>query len=123
MFNVAKSFGSFAVDDLEEAKKFYGETLGLDVKENEMGVLDVGSHQIIYPKPDFKPADFTVFNLFVTSIEAAVDELTGKGVTFEQYDMGEYGKTNAKGIMTGGGQSIAWFKDPAGNTLSLIEHD
>ncbi len=125
MFKNTKAFSGFSVDDLEKAKKFYGETLGLEVSEMEMGVLDLhiagGSHILIYPKPNHTPATFTILNFPVDDIEAAVDELTKVGIRFEQYDLPDI-KTDAKGIARGtGGPNIAWFKDPAGNILSVLE--
>lgn len=120
------SFSSFSTDDIEKAKEFYGATLGLEATtDKEMGILTVkmtnGGQFIIYPKgADHSPANFTVLNLVVEDIATAVDELAGKGVAFEHYDS-EYIKTDEKGIASGGpGPSIAWFKDPAGNILSVI---
>jgi catechol 2,3-dioxygenase-like lactoylglutathione lyase family enzyme len=116
------TFSSFSVDDLDRAQAFYEKTLGLPVNRTEMG-LDLklpGSAVFIYGKPNHTPATFTVLNLVVADIESAVDELTGKGVTFEQYtgDM----KTDAKGISRdNGGPTIAWCKDPAGNFVSVIQ--
>lgn len=116
-----KAFASFSVDDLQKAKHFYGEALGLDVSESEMGLqLHPGHTDIfIYPKPNHSPASFTVLNFEVDDINTAVEELKSKGVRFEQYD-GEI-KTDEKGIHRDGGPSIAWFKDPAGNILSVLE--
>ncbi len=106
------------------AKSFYGETLGLDVKNGAMGFLEIdvpgGGHVTCYPKPDHQPATFTVLNLIVPNIDEAVDELNGKGVTMEQYDFGET-KTDARGVMRDEGPPIAWFKDPSGNVISIIE--
>ena len=121
MLETNKAFSSFSVNDLPAAKKFYGETLGLEVKESKEGLeLHPGENDIfIYPKPNHTPATFTVLNFLVTDIEGAVDELTQKGVQFEQYD-GEI-KTDEKGIHRNGGPTIAWFKDPAGNILSVVE--
>lgn len=119
-------FSTFAVKDLNETKRFYGETLGLNVSEEEEGLSLVvpGSEEIfIYPKDDHQPAVFTVFNLKVDDIGQAVDELTGRGIEFVQYD--EPLKTDEKGIFWGGrqgnGPNIAWFTDPSGNILSIIE--
>ncbi|HVT00740.1 MAG TPA: VOC family protein [Patescibacteria group bacterium] len=125
MFKDTKTFSSFSTDDLKRAKEFYGTTLGIETKDNEMGVLELhlgqGAMGMIYPKPDHKPATFTVLNFLVDDVEKAVDKLVAKGVTFEHYDMGEGMKTDEKGIMKNpDGGSIAWFKDPAGNILSLI---
>ncbi len=125
MFLENRIFSSFAVDDIEKAKTFYSETLGLKVSQNkEMGGLLTlefagGSRVMIYPKSDFIPATFTVLNFPVGNIEAAVDELASRGVKFEHYE-GNL-KTDPKGIFRSGGPLIAWFKDPAGNILSVIE--
>lgn len=122
------TFNSFTTDDLEASKKFYADTLGLKVVENEMGILEIraaGNNQfIIYPKGEHhQPANFTVLNFSVKDIEKVVDHLIGKSITFEQYP--EPMKTDEKGICwhpgDNKGPSIAWFKDPAGNILSLIE--
>jgi catechol 2,3-dioxygenase-like lactoylglutathione lyase family enzyme len=123
--NYVDSMSGFSVDDLDRAKQFYGATLGLDVHTNEMSILELklpgGGKGIIYPKPDHQAATYTVLNLIVSNIEAAVDELTAGGVTFEQYDR-EQMRTDAKGIVRNEyGPAIAWFKDPAGNIVSLIE--
>ena len=120
-----RSFSSFSTNDIGNAKNFYEKTLGLDLKQGEMGNLKlqpVGSGVVmIYPKGrDHAPASFTVLNFIVSDIEEAVKEMTGKGVIFEQY--GAPIKTDAAGICRNGeGPAIAWFKDPAGNILSLIE--
>lgn len=125
MFKNTKAFSGFSVNDLKKAKEFYGDTLGLEVSELEMGQLDLhiagGSHILIYPKSDHTPATFTILNFPVADIEGAVDQLTKLGIRFEQYDQPEI-KTDAKGIARGtGGPNIAWFKDPAGNILSVLE--
>ena len=125
MFENTKAFSSFSVDDLAAAKDFYGGTLGLDVSEQPEGLgihLEKGGDIFLYPKNNHEPATFTVLNFFVDNVERAVDELNGKGVSFEQYG-GEI-KTDEKGISRGnGGPVIAWFKDPAGNILSVVEAD
>ena len=123
MLNSSKAFSSFAVGDLDQAKQFYAGTLGINVKESKEGLeLHPGNTDVfIYPKPDHKPATFTVLNFLVEDIEAAVDDLKQKGVRFEQYE-GEI-KTDEKGIHRNGGPTIAWFKDPAGNILSVIEQE
>jgi predicted enzyme related to lactoylglutathione lyase len=124
MFN--KAFSSFSVDDAKKAKEFYSKTLGLEVKDipNMDGLLKMhfgdGSSLMIYQKPNHVPATFTVLNFHVKDVEKAVDELTAKGVKFEVYDEPNL-KTNEKGILSGGGPKIAWFKDPAGNILSVLE--
>jgi catechol 2,3-dioxygenase-like lactoylglutathione lyase family enzyme len=123
MFKDTKAFSGFSVDDLQKAKKFYGQTLGLEVTE-EHGLLFLniagGGKIIIYPKPNHTPATYTILNFPVGDIEQAVDELTRRGVQFERYDQKEL-KTDEKGIHRGGGPLIAWFKDPAGNILSVLE--
>lgn len=125
MFKDSKAFSSFSVDNLADAKAFYTDILGLEVTNNPMGVLEVhvsgSSHIMLYPKPNHEPATFTVLNFPVPDLEKAVDELISKGVVFEQYDS-EYLKTDSKGIARGNGKGpdIAWFKDPAGNILSVI---
>jgi predicted enzyme related to lactoylglutathione lyase len=124
MLKDGKAFSSFSVSDIGKAKEFYGKTLGLKVKDEEMGTisLDVGGGQnvMVYPKPNHQPASFTVLNFPVDSVEKTVDELNGKGVKFEQYG-GEI-KTDAKGISRdNGGPTIAWFKDPFGNIMSVME--
>lgn len=123
MFKPHKAFSSFSVDNLQQAKDFYENTLGLTVKEDEMGFLELSIKEnpiLIYPKPNHEPATFTVLNFPVEDVEKTVDELTSKGVKFEQYE-GEI-KTDEKGIARdSGGPSIAWFKDPAGNIISILE--
>jgi predicted enzyme related to lactoylglutathione lyase len=127
MFKDTKVFNSFSVKDLAEARQFYGETLGLNVSVLPMGLsiqLSGGGKLFIYAKPNHEPATFTVLNFQVDDIDAAVDQLGGLGITFEQYD-GEM-KTDEKGIVrsTGsGGPTIAWFKDPAGNILSVLQEN
>src|ERR1044072_4817412 len=121
MLETNKAFSSFSVDDLQKAKEFYAQTLGLKVKEAKEGVeLHPETTDVfIYPKPNHAPASFTVLNFLVDNIETTVDTLSGKGVKFEHYD-GEI-KTDEKGIHRDGGPTIAWFKDPAGNILSVVE--
>ncbi len=124
MFKHTKAFSGFSVDDVQKAKKFYSETLGLNVADNPMGLIELhieGSNNIIvYPKPDHTPATFTILNFPVNNIDEAVDKLTALGVRFEQY--GGNIPTDEKGICRSiMGPNIAWFKDPAGNTLSVIE--
>jgi catechol 2,3-dioxygenase-like lactoylglutathione lyase family enzyme len=121
MLETNKAFSSFSVDDLQKAKAFYADTLGLNVKESKEGLeLHPGETDVfIYPKPNHAPATFTVLNFLVDDIDTTVDELKQKGVQFEQYD-GEI-KTDEKGIHRNGGPTIAWFKDPAGNILSVVK--
>jgi catechol 2,3-dioxygenase-like lactoylglutathione lyase family enzyme len=126
MFKNTKAFSSFSVDDLKKAKGFYGETLGLEVSETPEGLglkLAGGGRVFLYPKPNHVPATFTVLNFPVDDIDQAVDGLAGLGVRFESYE-GEI-KTDEKGIFrgaeNGNGPNIAWFKDPAGNILSVLE--
>jgi catechol 2,3-dioxygenase-like lactoylglutathione lyase family enzyme len=123
MFAAAKPFGSFAVDDLAAARTFYGETLGLPVSE-EGGplVLHLAGDQriLVYPKPDHTPASFTILNFPVDDIDQALDELTARGVPIQRY---EGFQADARGIYRGQGHSIAWFTDPAGNVLSVIQED
>ena len=123
MFKDTKAFSGFSVNDLQKAKDFYGRTLGLEVSENPEGLaLHVagGTTIFIYPKPNHTPATFTILNFQVDDIEKAVDELTKLGVVFEQYE--EPIKTDEKGIHRGEvGPVVAWFKDPAGNILSVLE--
>lgn len=122
MFRDTKAFSGFSVNDLEKAKAFYGDVLGLPVKES-MGLevqLAGGNHVFIYPKNNHIPATFTILNFIVKDIEKAVEEMTRKGILFEQYE-GEL-ETDEKGIFRKGGPLIAWFKDPAGNILSVLEN-
>ena len=125
MLKHSKAFSGFSVDDIPKAKEFYAEVLGLEVKDNPMGVIELnieGENKIIiYPKPDHVPATFTVLNFPVINIDEAVDKLIKKGIVFEQYAAPI--KTDEKGICRsdGRGRDIAWFKDPAGNILSLVE--
>ncbi len=122
MFKIEKSVSSFSVNDLPKAKEFYEQTLGLKTTER-MGILELsfnnGNKVIAYPKPNHEPATFTVLNFPVDNVEQAVDDLTAKGVRFEQYT-GQL-QTDEKGISRGMGGTIAWFKDPAGNIFSLME--
>jgi catechol 2,3-dioxygenase-like lactoylglutathione lyase family enzyme len=123
MFKDANAFSGFSVDDVQRAKEFYGRTLGLEVAElNDMLELRLGSGAkvLAYPKPDHVPATFTILNFPIDDVEAAVDELTRRGVRFEIYDQGEL-KTDERGVFLGPGPKIAWFKDPAGNVLSVLE--
>jgi catechol 2,3-dioxygenase-like lactoylglutathione lyase family enzyme len=121
MLRDSASFSGFSSNDIEAAKRFYGETLGLDVTEDH-GILNLklagGQRVIVYPKENHEPATFTVLNFEVTDIDAAVDDLVAKGVAFERY---EGAGQDAKGIAREYPPPIAWFKDPAGNILSVIQ--
>ena len=125
MLGDSKAFSGFSANDIEKAKEFYGRTLGLKVSETN-GLLTLhlagGSNVLIYPKPNHTPATFTVLNFPVDDVDQAVDELAKRGVRFEIYDLPDI-KTDKKGIMRGKGPTIAWFKDPAGNILSVLEQD
>jgi predicted enzyme related to lactoylglutathione lyase len=122
VFKDSKAFSGFAVKELDAAKVFYGDTLGLDVKDQPMGTLGIGlgggATVLIYHKPDFVPATYTILNFPVPDVEAAVDRLTAAGVVMQHYpglDQDE------KGISRGQGPTIAWFTDPSGNILSVLE--
>jgi catechol 2,3-dioxygenase-like lactoylglutathione lyase family enzyme len=123
MFKDTKAFSGFSVNDLQKAREFYGQTLGLDVSESN-GLLQLhiagGTTILMYPKENHTPATFTILNFPVVNIEKAVDELARRGVHFEPYNDGDL-VTDEKGIFRGGGPKIAWFKDPAGNILSVLE--
>jgi predicted enzyme related to lactoylglutathione lyase len=123
MLKDSKAFSGFSVDDIQKAKEFYGRTLGLNVSESH-GVLTLhlgsGNNVLIYPKPNHVPATFTVLNFPVDNVDQAVDQLTKRSVRFETYNLPDL-KTDEKGIMRGNGPTIAWFKDPAGNILSVLE--
>ena len=126
MFGNTTTYSSFAVDDIGKAKDFYGDTLGVETSTVEMGPEDGllilklagGRNTMIYPKPDFAPATYTVLNFAVDDVEKAVDELTGRGVSMERYDGFDQ---DEKGIARGMGPDIAWFTDPAGNILAVID--
>src|SRR5262245_57902625 len=124
MLKDSPAFSGFSVNDISQAKAFYGGTLGLDVTEGEMGSLELslggGQRVFVYPKPNHQPGTYTILNFSVESVEKAVDELTKQGVRFEKYDEPAI-KTDARGIHRNGGPVIAWFKDPTGNILSVLE--
>jgi len=125
IFKDAKCFSSFSVNNLDKAKEFYGQTLGLKVSQMEEGLelnLAGGTSLFLYPKPNHTPASFTVLNFPVKDIEEAVEELTTLGIKLEKYNQPDL-KTDERGIMKGPGMQIAWFKDPAGNILSVIENE
>ena len=122
MFTPDRAFSGFSVDDLEAAKQFYGETIGLKVEE-EFGMLTLtlanGARILVYPKPDHEPATFTILNFEVDDVDAAVNDLNSRGITTRIYDEPDM-PTDEKGIMRGNGPDIAWFRDPAGNVLSVL---
>ena len=123
MFREAELFSSFSVNDLQKAKEFYGQILGLDIKETPEGLeLHTDNNTVfMYTKPNHTPASFTVLNFAVDDIEAAVDELNTLGINLEHYNLPDI-KTDQRGIARGpNGPTIAWFKDPAGNILSVLE--
>jgi catechol 2,3-dioxygenase-like lactoylglutathione lyase family enzyme len=124
MLNANNAFSSFSVNDIQKAREFYGKTLGIEVNPGPEGTLVLhlaGSNKaLMYPKQNHKPATFTVLNFPVENVEKAVDELSGRGVQFETYNEPNL-KTDARGISRGNGPTIAWFKDPAGNILSVLE--
>ena len=119
----SKAFSGFAAPDTAKVKAFYAQKLGLEVSEDH-GLLTLhlagGNKVLVYPKPDHVPATFTILNFPVSDVTQAVDELSKRGIRFEKYDGPEI-KTDEKGIMRGNGPTIAWFRDPAGNILSVLE--
>jgi catechol 2,3-dioxygenase-like lactoylglutathione lyase family enzyme len=124
MFENTKAYSGFAVDDLQKAHEFYGETLGLrtTVLDEENGLMSLhlagDRDTLVYHKPDFSPATYTILNFPVDDIDQAVDGLAARGVLFERYEAFEQ---DDKGISRGDGPYIAWFKDPAGNVLSVLQ--
>ena len=121
MFANTKAFSGFAVDDMEKAHRFYGETLGIETSgENDLLTLHLAEDRdtLIYPKPDFTPATYTILNFPVDDIDKAVDELVARGVSVERYEGFEQ---DERGISRDAGPPIAWFKDPAGNILSVLQ--
>ena len=123
MLENTKAFSGFSVDDIPRAKQFYGETLGLKVsEENGMLTLHIAGDRptLVYPRPDHVPAEYTILNFPVDDIDQAVDELSSRGVVFERYEGFDQ---DDRGIMRGQGPPIAWFKDPAGNVLSVLVPD
>jgi catechol 2,3-dioxygenase-like lactoylglutathione lyase family enzyme len=123
MFKDTEAFSGFAVSDLRKAKEFYNRTLGLEVSERLEGLelhIAGGAKIFVYPKPNHTPATFTILNFPVDDIEQAVEGLSKRGVRFEHYNQGDL-KTDEKGIARGAGPAIAWFKDPAGNILSVLQ--
>ena len=123
MFANTRAYSGFAVDDVEKAQGFYGEKLGLETSvQNGLMTLHLAGDRptLVYPKPDHTPADYTILNFPVDDIDKAVDELAARGVTFERYDGFEQ---DERGVFRGEGPDIAWFKDPAGNVLSVLKEN
>lgn len=127
MFADTKAYSGFATDDLEQAQEFYGQTLGLRtsvVVEGELLALHLAGDRdtLVYLKPDFTPATYTILNFPVDDIDKAVDQLVARGVEFERYEgFGQDEKGISRGLAKGEGPDIAWFKDPAGNILSVLK--
>jgi len=124
MFKNNEAFSGFSVNDLTAAKKFYGETLGIEVEQGGQGLrlkIAGGNPTFVYSKPDHVAATFTILNFPVDDIDRAVDQLTAAGVEFEHYGKLTDARGIARGATTGGGPDIAWFKDPAGNILSVLQ--
>ena len=128
MQNLQSAFSGFSVDDIDKAKAFYVDTLGLELSSETMGLelhLPPDFKVFLYEKADHQPATFTVLNFVVPDIDAAIDELSSKGIEFELYDLGTGIKQDDKGVLrglaAGMGPDIAWFKDPAGNVLSVVQ--
>jgi len=124
MLEESKAFSGIAVRDLDATRRFYGDVLGLQVEDGAMGMLVLrlagGRSVLLYPKPDHEPATYTVLNFPVDDVPATVAALTGRGVTFERYE-GTPVATDDDGVFRGGGPLIAWFQDPSGNVLSVIQ--
>ena len=124
MLNTRKAFSSFSVNDIQKAREFYGETLGLEVSSGPEGTLVVplcgDAKALMYPKPNHQPATFTVLNFPVKSVDETVEKLSQRGVRFEVYNEPNL-KTDERGVSRGNGPTSAWFKDPAGNILSVVE--
>ena len=124
MFNAENAFSGFSVNDIDAAKAFYRDVLGLNVTENDMGFINLhffsGATVLVYGKPNHTPASYTILNFAVDDVDAAVADLADRGVTMEIYEGMPQG-TN--GVMKGNGPDIAWFTDPAGNVLSVIKDD
>ncbi len=128
MNNVKSTFSGFSVSNIQDAKDFYISTLGLDLVSEAMGLdirLPGDARLFLYEKEDHQPASFTVLNFVVQDIDAAVDELVAKGINFAKYELGDGVTQDKKGILRGKtanmGPDIAWFTDPAGNVLALLE--
>jgi catechol 2,3-dioxygenase-like lactoylglutathione lyase family enzyme len=130
MLGNAEAYSGFAVNDLDKAREFYGEALGLNVKvlDEENGLMQLdhagGKVTLVYLKPDLEPGNYTILNFPVDDIDAAVEELSGEGVSFERYEgFDQDDKAIARGIAENRGPDIAWFKDPAGNILSVLQEE
>jgi len=130
MLDQSEAYSGFAVNDIDKAKEFYGEALGLSIKvlDEENGLLQLdhagGKATLAYLKPDLEPGNYTILNFPVDDIDAAVDELSGKGVSFERYDGFEQDEKGInRGLAKNQGPDIAWFKDPAGNILSVLQEE
>ena len=123
MFKDSKAFSGFAVKDIDAARIFYGETLGVDARSGPMGMLELhlggGTVILVYPKEDHEPGNYTILNFPVSDVDAAVDRLTKAGVRMERYGS-DFGQ-DEKGISRGNGPTIAWFKDPSGNIISVLD--
>lgn len=125
-FTTDGAFSGFSVDDIDAAREFYGDTLGLEVKANPMGFLDLrlssGGSVLIYAKPNHTPASFTILNFPVADVDSAVDDLIARGVNTKIYSDAEF-PSDSRGIVRGEGQGpdIAWFRDPAGNVLAVMQ--
>ena len=123
MIHIAKAFSSFSVNDMQKARQFYQDILGIKTSDSMEGIVNLdlndSNRVMLYPKPNHEPATFTVLNFPVDNVEKAVDELSAKGVQFEHYDFPQM-KTDAKGIFRYENITQAWFKDPAGNILSVV---
>lgn len=127
MFDPTSAYSGFSVDDIDAARTFYRDTLGLEVVDNDMGFLELllesGGHVLVYAKPNHEPASFTILNFPVPDVESAVDDLNARGVVTKIYDDAEF-PTDSKGILREeGGPAIAWFRDPAGNVLAVLQAD
>ncbi|MDF2441867.1 MAG: hypothetical protein JWR01_70 [Subtercola sp.] len=124
MFTTTGAFSGFSVDDIPAARRFYGETLGLTVSDNAMGFIELhlpsGGTVLAYPKPNHEPASYTMLNFPVENIDSAVDDLRSRGVDTNIYAGGGM-PVDEKGIMRGNGPDIAWFRDPAGNVIAVIQ--
>ena len=126
MFRDNEAFSTFSTNDVDAARDFYANKLGLEVVDGGMGTIELvlgsGQHVTVYPKPNHEPASFTVLNFIVDDLEKAVDDLNAAGIQMERYDIPEMSQ-DAKGISRDprGGPAIAWFTDPAGNTLAVLE--